>query len=349
MTDGLPGKRRSLKSGWYAAVAVLTALFCWRFVFAADGPRQILKLACAGGGSIDLALSVYPHPFDFELGGSIGYKLTYNTEAGESEPIYDNNFSSTDRHGSVSAPFVSWRFDGERFSEPYPSYTYAPLPRNGTVRVFKSEAQVGFVPKPKSLEFMNVFLDTRRISQAQFAIIADCLAAHEHDLDRALARMQNSIPSSLSRFYYPLRLGGIFYGPPPYTDPSYMQAVKDQLSASNIPEIGGFRLFRGRSTTGVINGHQIGLFLTDDGEIQVRREGALVSFDKRGKGDQPGISRSDWNIYVDAGQCADQKTDCGELIQMIGQRDDMSDWFLIFRQLGPRTWGQTAVPSPFQP
>ena len=349
MTDTSPGKRWSSKGGWYAIIVVITALFCWRFVFAADGARQVLSLACAKGGSIDLALSIYSHPFDFERGGSIGYKLTYNAKADEPEPIYDDNFSLIDRHGSVSAPFVSWRFDGERFSGPYPSYTYAPLPRHGTVRVFKSEAQVEPVRKPQSLDLMNVFLDTRRVSQAHFAIISDCLASHEHELDRALARMQNAIPSSLSRFYYPLRLGGISYGPPPYTDPSYMQAVKDQLSVSTIPETGGFRLFRGRSTTGVIDGHRIGLFLTNDGEIEVRRDGALVGFDRSGKGDQPGISRSDWDIYVDAGQCADQRTDCGELIQMIGQRDDLSDWFLIFRQLGPRTWGQTAAPSPFQP
>jgi hypothetical protein len=294
-------------------------------------------------------LSIYPHPFDFELGGSVGYNLTYNAETGEPELIYDDNFSSTDRHGSVPAPFVSWRFDGERFSGPYPSYTYAPLPRSGAVHVFKSEAQVGSVPKPQSLDFMNLFLDIRRVSQKHFAIIADCLAAHEHDLDRALAGMQKEIPSSLRRFYRPLRLGGVFYGPPPYTDPSYMKAVKDQLSASIIPEIGGFRLFRGRSMTGTINGHQIGLFLTDDGEIEIRRDGALVSFDAKGKGDQPGISRSGWQIYIDAGRCSDQKFDCGELIEMIGQRDDLSDWFLIFRQLGPAAWGQTAVPSPFEP
>lgn len=350
MTDGLFGKRQSSKRGWYKALAVLAAIILsWRFVFAADGPHQVVSVACAKGGSIDLLLSVYPHPFDFELGGSVGYELTYNPKAGEPEPIYDDNFSSQDRHGSVSAPFVSWRFDGERLFGPYPSYTYAPLPQSGAARILKIEAQAGFVPNPQSLDFMNIFLDTRRVSQSHFEIIADCLAAHERELDHALAGMQNEIPSSLSRYFHPLRLGGVFYGPPPYNDPRYAKAVKDQLSASVIPTAGGFRLFRGRSTTGVINGHQIELSLTDDGEIEVRRDGMLVSFDAKGKGDQLGISRTGWDIYIDPGRCSNQKDDCGELIEMVSQREDLSDWFLVFRQLGPAAWGQTAVSSPFQP
>lgn len=344
-----PGKRR--RSGYicYAAFSVLAAVLCWNFVFVGDGPRQILKVACSEGSSIDLVLSIYSHPFDLELGGSVGYKLAYNPEAGRPVPIYDNRFSSTDSHGAVSAPFVSWRFDGERFSGPYPSPTYAPLPQNGPVRIFKSEARVGLMPDRQSLDFMNIFLDTRQVNRAQSAIIADCLAAHERELDNALARMQNEIPSSLSRFYHPLRLGGIFYGPPPYTDPSYMKAVKDQLSARAIPKSGGFRLFRGRSATSVINGHQIELSLSNDGDIEVRRDSALVSFDAKGKGDQPGISRNGWNVYIDAGQCSDRKNDCGELIEMVGQLDDLSGWFLVLRQLGPAAWGQNAVPSPFQP
>lgn len=244
---------------------------------------------------------------------------------------------------------MSWRFDGSRFSGPYPSYTYAPLPRTGPVRVFKYEAQVGFSPKPSTLDFMNMFLDTGRVTEAEFAIVADCLAAHEQDFDRALVRMQGEIPSSLSRFYHPLRLGGVFYGPPPYSDPGYMRDIGDLLSASVIPEAGGFRLFRGRIATGVINRHRIELSLTDDGEIGIRKDGSFVNFDAQGKSDQAGISRSGWNFYFDADGCSGQKDNCGELIEMIGQRDDLSDWFLIFRQLGPATWGQTLVPSPFQP
>ena len=349
MTDGLPGKQRGWRRSWYTAAAVLATILCWRFVFATDGTRQILRVTCAKGGSIDLALSVYPHRLDFERGGSVGYELTFKPEAGKPKAVYDNNFSLEDRHGSVPGPFVSWGFDGQRFTGPHPSYVYAPLPQGGAVRVFKSEAQAGFVPKPQKLDFMNIFLDTRQVPQPNFPVIADCLAAHERSLDHALARMQNKIPYPLNNFYHPLRLGGVFYGPPPYNDPSYVKAVKDQLSASTIPEAGGFRLFRGRSVAGVINGHQVQLALTDDGEIEVREDGKLVSFDTKGRGDQPGISRTGWDIYIGSGRCSDQKTDCGELIEMVGQREDLSDWFMISRQLGPGIWGQTAVSSPFQP
>lgn len=350
MTGGPPDRRPSLRLGRYGLLtAALIGLLYWRFVFAVDGPTRILSASCSGGGSVDLDLSVYSHPLDFELGGSVGYKITYQTQAGTITPLYDNNFLSEDSHGSVSAPFVSWRFDGSRFSGPYPSYTYAPLPRTGAVRVFKSEAQVGFSPKPSSVDFMNIFLDTRRVTDTEFATIANCLAAHEQDIDRALVRMQREIPSSLTQFYHPLRVGGVFYGPPPYDDPSYMRDVKDLLSASAIPDAGGFRLFRGRTARGIINGHRIALSLTNDGTIEVRKDGSVVSFDAKGQGDVPGVSRSGWDFYFDADGCSGQKDNCGELIEMIGQRDDQSDWFLIFRQLGPATWGQTLVPSSFQP
>jgi hypothetical protein len=349
MTSASTEQQRRPKIGRYAVIAILFVLLCWKCAFSGDGPRRILNTACSDGGSIDLALSVYPHTLDFELGGSVGYEVTYRTKAGDVIPLYDDNFSSQDRHGVVTAPFVSWRFDGNHFSGPYPSYTYAPLPRTGPVRVFNKEAQVGYIPKPSNLNFMNMFLDPRRVTMPQFLTVADCLAAHKEEFDRALVDMQNDIPSNLGKFYHPLRLGGVFYGPPPYTDPTYMKGVEDLLSASVIPGAGGFRLFRGRTATGVINGHQVELSLSNAGEIEVQRDGMRVNFDAKGKGNHPGVSRSGWSFYFDADGCPDQQGYCGELIEMIGQRDDLSDWFLIFRQLGPAAWGQTQVPSPFQP
>jgi hypothetical protein len=174
------------------------------------------------------------------------------------------------------------------------------------------------------------------------------LAAHQEEFDRALVDMQNDIPSTLSKFYHPLRLGGVFYGPPPYTDPTYTKGVEDLLSASVIPGAGGFRLFRGRTATGVINGHQVELSLSNAGEIEVQRDGTRVNFDAKGKGDHPGLLRSGWSFYFDADGCPGQQGYCGELIEMIGQRDDLSDWFLIFRQFGPAAWpdaGSLTIPA----
>jgi hypothetical protein len=128
-----------------------------------------------------------------------------------------------------------------------------------------------------------------------------------------------------------------------------MSEVADLLSASVIPDAGGFRLYRGRAAAGVVNGHRIEFSLTNDGEIEIRKDGLLVNFDEKGQGNQPGVTRSDWSFYFDANGCSGQKVNCGEKIEMIGQRDDLSDWFLIFRQLGPASWGLTLVPSPFQP
>ena len=163
---------------------------------------------------------------------------------------------------------------------PLQTWEFAPAPQGlpgSQARIFElpsgTYSRDATPPAIRTPPLMNIFLPPDTISETEFTRLADCLARHQKEINSALLRLRADFPYRSQDDYFPLRLGGIVRGMPPWSDPRYVEQIQslygDTEATKPLPDGGRFTLYRGQTASGVIDGKQIRLSILPNGKKQL--------------------------------------------------------------------------------
>ncbi|HEY2706609.1 MAG TPA: hypothetical protein VGI95_01035 [Caulobacteraceae bacterium] len=234
--------------------------------------------------------------------------------------------------------YVGWDVEGDP-SNPGPTFAYTPMPAAAPGRVILFDLGAGLGPPgdfPRDdPPLMNIFIDPIAMTPEEFADVVACLQTHRNDLNAAMVRMRASLPMSPASRFVVLRLGGIAYEKPPFSDKTYMDALVNMRSASKIPAYGPFLLYPGRTATGVIAGHTVRVtamstdkgtearFDVDDAVVvsQPRRPSATNAMDGWST-NVPAATLGFGGLTIEGPACNQSSDNCGKMIGGGGSIED---------------------------
>jgi len=269
-----------------------------------------LRVVCNDRSHLWLEYGARQRPLEFILGPSEGYRLAWAPRDRPPLDLYNDGLSP---QRSGLNDYVGWNYRAASGATAQPTYTFAPLPSNAnatTMRVFERPAR-RYDPsaepwRHETPPFMNIFLDPAIVGRPDFDDIAGCLAEHQDEINAALAHLG----TRLGRYYFPLRLGGVVLGRPPYGDPSYTREARelwgDEGGVRKLPAVGRLTLYDGEVAQGSIDGHLVRLSI-QDGQRDETLDGAPFNL---------GV--------VGAGNCTNDLQRCAKLISAMSANIDGS-------------------------
>jgi hypothetical protein len=342
-----------------------TSVLLWvgyELLWPAHGVRDAYVGRCDAHESIVVKSSAYSHPLDFEGGDAIGYGLFLRAAGSPNDlPIYNDSFSARDRAVGWPASYVGWNLAGWRWKKeaghykgPTPSNEFAPVPRglpSSQARIFELPtgpySRDATPPATETPLLMNIFLAPGTFSDAHFTSLADCLASHRADINRALALIRADFPYRSQAFYRPLRLGALVSGVPPWSDPDYVDQIRllygDMKPVKALPDSGLFTLYKGQSAIGIIDGKQVQLTVLPTGETQWLIDGARLpdepsQRDVEATGLRDVVTASN-GLMIGHRIChVDRMDECAKWIQPNWWNNDGSTGFWIFLQIREGAW-----------
>jgi hypothetical protein len=145
-------------------------------------------------------------------GEAVGYSIGGRTIGAFISAIYD----------AAESRYQRWRGNGSADFDPLP-----PADLGLETRVFELPGRTynRDSPSRESPPLMNIFFDPQQFSHDQFTALSDCFEKNEREFNRVLAQLGSGFKWSAAGTYFPLRLGGIVYGLPPYADRRYLAAI----------------------------------------------------------------------------------------------------------------------------
>ena len=306
--------------------------------------------------------SAYSHPLDFEGGDAIGYGLFLRVSDHPGDiSVYNDAFSERDYPMGFPAIYVGWNLAGERWRKdpghyvgPVPTNEFAPVPQGlpaGQVRIFEapsgSYSRDATPPATKQPLLMNIFLPPDKIDAVQFNRLADCLASHQADINKALVSLRADFPYRSQYLYRPLRLGAIVRGLPPWSEGAYVDQIRsfygDTQPVKPLPAAGLFTLYKGQSATGLIDGRQVRLSILPSGETQWTIDGTTLP-DEPGPKDVAAASVRDIvaslnGLMIGHSVCRSDKMDeCAKWITPHFWNNDGSTTFWTSLKASGRIW-----------
>jgi hypothetical protein len=328
----------------------------------ADGVRDVYVGKCNERVSVVVKSSSYSHPFDFELGDATGYGLFLRAVDRPNDlPLYDDAFSDRDYPMGFPASYAGWDLAGERwhkeaghYAGPVITNEFAPVPQGllgSRVRVFEppsgTYSRDATPPATEAPLLMNIFVPGGDEYGAQFKRLADCLALHQAEINRALIRVRADFPYRSQHLYRPLRLGAIVSGPPPWSDPAYVDQIRelygDTKPVKPLPEGGLFTLYKGQSATGIIDGKQVRITILPSGETQWWIDGTVLpdepeKSDVEATGLQDVVASSN-GLMIGKSIChADKMDACAKWIEPHSWNNDGSTTFWMHLQAARSIW-----------
>lgn len=278
-------------------VAVIGALFWagYEYVWPAHGVSDVYVGRCDARTSVVVKASAYSHPLDFEQGDAIGYGMFLRVSDYPGDiSVYNDAFSERDYPAGFPATYVGWNLAGERWAKdpghyvgPVPTNEFAPVPLglpSGQVRIFElpsgSYSRDATPPATNQPLLMNIFLPSDKIDAVRFNGLADCLASHQADINKALVSLRADFPYRSQYLYRPLRLGAIVRGLPPWSEGAYVDQIRslygDTQPVKPLPAAGLFTLYKGQSATGSIDGKHVRISILPSGETQWTIDGKIL-------------------------------------------------------------------------
>jgi hypothetical protein len=334
----------------------------YHFLLPAHGVRDVYEGRCGAHESIVVKSSAYSHPLDFELGDATGYGLFLRVSGYPRDiPIYDDAFSERDYPLGFPATYVGWDLAGEGWNKepgqyrgPVPTNEFAPMPQglpSSQARIFElpsgTYSRDATPPATEKPLLMNIFLPSEKISADVFIKLADCLALHQADINRALVRVRADFPYRSRHFYRPLRLGGMVRGLPPWSDPGYVNQIRslydDTKPVKALPDAGLFTLYKGQSANGLIDGKQVRLSILPTGETQWLIDGAILPDEPTQKDVEAAglrdVASASYGLEIGNSICrADKMDECSKSIEHHSRNNDGSTTFWIWLREGDHTW-----------
>lgn len=302
------------------------------------GTSEVWTANCGHGGSLSLQLAYTPR--SFEEGDAIAWGLGYRDKPDSLTWLYNNGILPEGGHGPTAETYVGWNLDKEEL-DAGPTYTYTPMPPPVAGRVIVFDPGAGLGPPENAPAgdppFMNIFLDAGRMSPEVFSAIAQCLGAHRAELNAAMSRLPERIPSKDDQFLHVLRLGGIAYELPPLANPMFRDAVANMRSATTIPANGLFLLYPGRSAAARFAGHDVRVTAVgygNDADVRLVVDGVEVREPDQRNGPidarstVPGVSINLMGWSIDGPVCDHPGGNCGELIEVLHPTSDHA-WLLL--------------------
>lgn len=345
-------------------LAVIVALF-WagcEYVWPAHGVSDVYVGRCDSRTSVVVKASAYSHPLDFEGGDAIGYGLFLRVSDHPGDiSVYNDAFSERDYPMGFPAIYVGWNLAGERWRKdpghyvgPVPTNEFAPVPQGlpaGQVRIFEapsgSYSRDATPPATKQPLLMNIFLPPDKIDAVQFNRLADCLASHQADINKALVSLRADFPYRSQYLYRPLRLGAIVRGLPPWSEGAYVDQIRsfygDTQPVKPLPAAGLFTLYKGQSATELIDGRQVRLSILPSGETQWTIDGTTLP-DEPGPKDVAAASVRDIvaslnGLMIGHSVCRSDKMDeCAKWITPHFWNNDGSTTFWTSLKASGRIW-----------
>jgi hypothetical protein len=290
-----------------------------------NGQGYVLRAPCEDDSK--LTLEYRKSMRNFEMGPSLGYRLSWARQERPPLELYNNGIGPTSRYDL--AWYVGWPYRSGPHSTPQPTYDFTPLPAEGSgadTQAFERPLRTydsSLMPwRHETPPLMNIFLDPAEVSLSDFSRIKACLAAHRTELNQAMQGLASKLGKNR---YLPLRLGGVVRGLPRYADPAFQRTMRavwgEDVGDRPLPNIGRFSLYDGETASGNVAGHY----------VEVRWQGGQR------------IETVDGHPYeggqIGEGVCANHDFQhCAKTLTANSEGSDGSMSYLIAAQIAPRVF-----------